>query len=295
MAGNSFRYPFARSNNYLGAYNLLSGKAALPIMESMEFGNQSVNSSASGVTVTYTYSFIAGTASGNSGGVDGTVAGVTLPYALALVSGAANASSQVSGQTLSFNYSFVSGAATASSQAAGQTLNYSYSFLPGAATGGSGSVDATANGVTVGYTYSFVSGEAFGSSVISGGGASGVYRKKLSQKQEAQLEKAIDELLALESAVKQARTPRVRQKKLQQAASIAESIQDNVQKQFSALEFVQIDLSGLIATLNGMIEGAIDFAAQREALQQSITDMRMQALSLIQSDDDDMLLLLMLT
>jgi hypothetical protein len=125
------------------------------------FSTQSATTS--GVTLTYTYSFIAGTASGNSGGVDGTASGATIPYTLALISGAANASSQASGQTLGVSYSFVSGAATASSQATGQTLNCSYSFLPGTATGGSGSGDATANGVTIGYTYSFTPGSAVGS------------------------------------------------------------------------------------------------------------------------------------
>ena len=43
MAVDLFRYPFIRSNNYLGAYRLLpSTKAALPILESMEFDVQTV-------------------------------------------------------------------------------------------------------------------------------------------------------------------------------------------------------------------------------------------------------------
>lgn len=37
MAVDTFRYPFIRSNNYLGAYRLPQGKASLPVLESMEF------------------------------------------------------------------------------------------------------------------------------------------------------------------------------------------------------------------------------------------------------------------
>ena len=82
--------------------------------------------------------------------------------------------------------------------------------------------------------------------VVSGGGG-GLPRHKLTRKQEDSLEKAIDELLALEIAVKQARTPRLREKKIKQAVTIAETLQDTVQDELPALGFVSIDLSGMIA------------------------------------------------
>ena len=120
------------------------------------------DATAIGTTVSYTYSFIAGTATGSGGAVNGTASGVTVSEVYSLIAGSATASSQAAGVIAPYNYALISGAASSSSQVPGQTLSYSYSLLPGTATGGSSSVDATANGVTVGYSHSFSPGAATG-------------------------------------------------------------------------------------------------------------------------------------
>ena len=159
---DAFRYPFLRSNNYLGAYRLLpSTKAALPVMEDMQFQAASggVDATANGTTLSYLFSFIAGGASGGAGAVDATANGATVTYSESLLTGAASASSQAGGATASQSLSLVTGQASAASQATGQTLSGAYSLIAGGASGG---VSATATGATFTYSHSLIEGAATG-------------------------------------------------------------------------------------------------------------------------------------
>lgn len=131
---------------------------------------------ASGVTISYSFSFTSGSAAANA-----QAPGVTLPVVYSIIPGVASASvnATASGATISYAYSLIAGVAQASSQAGSVVLPFTYSVVPGTA---SASSSATAPGDVIAYSYSLISGSAEGVSnviqIIGGVSAiKGTYRR----------------------------------------------------------------------------------------------------------------------
>lgn len=118
------------------------------------------DATATGATLTKTYSLTAGAASGQQ---NRTASGATLTEALSLTAGAATGqqSRTASGTTLPKTYSVISGAASGQQNrtASGTTFAKVFSLIAGTA---SGQTNATASGVTLTETLSLTAGTATG-------------------------------------------------------------------------------------------------------------------------------------
>ena len=122
---------------------------------------------ANGTTLSYSFSLVAGTATGEA-----SATGQTVSYTYSLVPGAASAGSggTANGVTVSYSFALVAGGANGAASANGVTVSYTYSLLAGSASGGGGS---TANGVTLEVFYSLIPGAASSDNVSTFGGGGG--------------------------------------------------------------------------------------------------------------------------
>lgn len=127
---------------------------------------------------------------------------------------------------------------------------------------------------------------------VGGGAVSTSPQRRLTKEENSRLDRALALLDGTQEVVRKARTPRKRAEKLQEAAALIALAGKEIEP---VQQVLSIDLSGVLATLYALIEGATQFADARLALARSIESAKVQAWALKRRDDDDLLMLLMLT